>query len=65
MHVSNNGAYTKPQHVEQEPKHSPVYHLLRLPVTRHETVLDKLFQAFFRFLSVVATMLQVVGKRKG
>lgn len=60
MHVSNNGAYPKQQPVE--PKHSPIYHLLRLPVTRHETVLDKLFQTFFRLLSVVATILQVLGK---
>jgi hypothetical protein len=47
-----------------KPAHRLIYRILEHPVNERESILDKLFQAFFKVLGVVAATIGVVARRK-
>jgi DNA polymerase sigma len=49
---------------QQHPKSSVVQKILDLPINKRETVLDKLFQGFFKLLEISALFLDKMSQKK-
>ncbi len=54
-----------PEHAMQEQPRSLIYRVLDHPVNARESIMDKLFQVFFKVLLLVTTLLEKMsGKHK-